>query len=256
MKFARTAGAGVLLLIALLPGCASRSTGSREPALPKAASYLHSIRTNGTAELRVAMRRFSSPAHPGQTVWLVGASHLGDAAYYAKLQELLNSQDVVLFEGVRASERAAAKEAAAEPQELDREALDDSLQGSMARALGLVFQLTAVDYSPKHFRNSDLSLPEMERLVTANLSKVKSDEGQAEAGAEFALLTQALSGDSWLNVVANVMLGFIQSSPKLQGPSPADADRDHRQHGRGHGIARRGEPGDEGLDHGAGAGPE
>lgn len=210
--------AGSLLFACLLvTGCASRSVVPAEPALQRATAYLHSVRTTqGTAELQVAVRRFTSPSYPGQTVWLVGASHLGDFKYYTGLQKLLNAQDVVLFEGVRASEHAATEEEH-EPHAIDRQALDDSLQGSMARALGLVFQLTAVDYSLKHFRNSDLSLPDIERLVSSNLSAVKGEEGQAEASAEFALLTQALSGDSWLNVVANVMLSFVHASPKLQG---------------------------------------
>lgn len=36
----------------------------------------------------------------GPTILFVGAIHIGDASYYALLQDLLDSQDLVLFEGV------------------------------------------------------------------------------------------------------------------------------------------------------------
>jgi hypothetical protein len=57
-------------------------------------------RTDGPGKrtLEVAARRFVLAGQPD--VWLVGAVHIGEAAYYATVQKLLDAQDVVLFESV------------------------------------------------------------------------------------------------------------------------------------------------------------
>src|SRR6185295_4905949 len=49
--------------------------------------------------LEVASRSFESDKGP--LVWLVGAVHVGDKAYYEQLQKLLDSNEVVLFERVK-----------------------------------------------------------------------------------------------------------------------------------------------------------
>jgi hypothetical protein len=196
-----------------MPACSTPRGHEAPPrTLTASTSYLRSERLdNGTSELQIACRRFTARSHPGVSVWLVGASHIGSADYYKSLQALLDSQGIVLFEGVRASQDAPVR-----GQAMDREAMEGSLQGSLARSLGLTFQLTQIDYSRGHFRNSDLSVPELQKLISANLESATADSGDQDASVQFSVLLQALDGDSWLSGVARMVLGFLQASPKVQ----------------------------------------
>src|SRR3954464_9271463 len=56
-------------------------------------------RTNIT-ELQVAVRQFVPAGRSQPVVWLAGVSHVGESNYYARLQKLLDAQELVLFEGV------------------------------------------------------------------------------------------------------------------------------------------------------------
>ena len=63
------------------------------------------IRTVNEPEVRsvleIASRRYEGePVSEVPTVWLVGVTHIGDAAYYEALSDLLSNVDVVLYESV------------------------------------------------------------------------------------------------------------------------------------------------------------
>ena len=121
-----------LLLSLLIPLALSQAAASA--ADTPVAPYLKSGMTrSGSLELRIACRKFESTNHTGTVVWLTGVSHIGTSNYYARLQQHLDAMDVVLYEGV--GDPQAAK---------GGEELAGSLQGGMARALGLVFQLEAI----------------------------------------------------------------------------------------------------------------
>ena len=51
--------------------------------------------------LDMAVRLFTPAAGEGPTIALAGAMHIADAEFYAVLQRFLDSQDLVLFEGVK-----------------------------------------------------------------------------------------------------------------------------------------------------------
>ena len=53
-----------------------------------------------SAELLIASRRYVNPDFDDQSVWLVGVAHVGDAAFYDSISELISSHDVVLYESV------------------------------------------------------------------------------------------------------------------------------------------------------------
>jgi hypothetical protein len=72
-----------------------------DPAAPAAAREPYVRQRNdgpGKRTLEVAARRFVLPGRP--EVWLIGAVHIGDAAYYSTVQKLLDTQEIVLFESV------------------------------------------------------------------------------------------------------------------------------------------------------------
>lgn len=84
---------GVVLLTVVGP--AQVALGQPEP-------YLRVQERDGgnLVELDVAARAFEPAEGAGPRILLVGAAHIGDAAFYRRLQYLLDAQDLVLFEGV------------------------------------------------------------------------------------------------------------------------------------------------------------
>ncbi|MBS0196037.1 MAG: type II secretion system protein GspG [Planctomycetes bacterium] len=251
----------------------------------------------GRVLLQVSSRTFK-PAANGPVVHLVGAVHIGDQAYYESLQKFLDTQDLVLFEGVKpggsktalanADDAAKAKitkarerflailitrhkskagafpatfddliaamptnkaavvkgslqdgwgrsfalTVTADPAAFDITSLGadgqpggdganadilfsqqkpltknekqagDGIQTQLADALGLKFQLTTIDYTHASWRNSDLTVDEIQERM---------GEGNAAAEALFSML----DGSSFAGKLVGVMLGFVKSSPQL-----------------------------------------
>ena len=149
----------------------------------------------------------------------MGVSHLGAPDYFVKLQSELESKTLVLFEGVRASRRNQARQGLAsdastrqEPVRTDPKTAE-GLQPALARALGLRFQLEAIDYSRPNFQNSDLSIPELRQLLVEQAAN-SEDQG---ATREFEDLLQAMQGQSLLNAIIRIAIPFLATSPGLQG---------------------------------------
>jgi hypothetical protein len=178
-------------------------------------------------ELQIAARRFVPPRRGEPVVWLTGVSHLGDAKYYAALQNHLNAQSLVLYEGVGAAEAGAvtANEPPPEPPassqaDADSPAIETpvasdnrrSLQSAMAASLGLVFQLEAIDYRRKNFRNSDLSISQLRQLM----SEVDTGPGPSGASESFENLLGLMDGNSWFDALLQLALRLLGASPKFQ----------------------------------------
>ena len=141
--------------VAALVGCASNKDS--ETAAPR--GYMRVAQPDkDTVALQIAWRKFSPGKGRGPTIWLAGASHLGDSNYFARLQKLLDVQSLVLFEGVG----AGSKKMKFNPDE------ETSIQHTMATSLGLVFQLSAIDYDRPHYTNSDLTIPQLQALLSGD----------------------------------------------------------------------------------------
>src|ERR1041385_3341675 len=228
---------GRLLFCVALPllaaaGCAGRpDAASKLPPGP----YMRIARPDDeTIALQIALRKFTPVHGEGPAVWLSAASHLGDSNYYAALQQHLDSQALVLFEGVKdetekrdankgrmaTARRAAKRKAASETNDSS----SASLQSSMAESLGLLFQLEAIDYDRSNFRNSDLSVQQIQRLMSGGSAdgppaprRLSSRIGASEEGnQEFDKLLGMMDGSSVMGAVLNLGLKIIGSSPKLQ----------------------------------------
>jgi len=215
-------------LVGLLAGgCAARPVVA--PAVP--APYVRvSEPSNGVVQLEIAARRFTPRRGAGPTIWLTGASHLGEAAYYRALQQHLDERTLVLFEGVGGSD---AKRGPALRRELDpaagtsprAAANPSSLQAQLAKSLGLEFQLEAIDYSHAHFRNSDLTVVELRDLMSRTASPVAgapvvaagaAPSAQAEAARSFEQLMEVMQGESFLGRLMNVGLRWLGTQPRYQ----------------------------------------
>lgn len=87
--------------MALLLGAASAPARQVEDA-EAPAPYLRAVDVDeSTVRLDMAVRFFAPMTGEGPTVALAGAVHIADAEFYAVLQRFLDSQDLVLFEGVK-----------------------------------------------------------------------------------------------------------------------------------------------------------
>lgn len=264
-------------------------------------------RNGEVVKLEMAVREFAPPKPGMPKVYLAAAIHIGDKEFYQSLQEFLDAQDVVLFEGVKppgagdaakdeadktdqekvesskrrarflamAVERYHAKQgklpsdlaeliagseariagllkssttdawghpltytlipgAGDTPDKFDIVSLgadgkvggegpaadlkfsdqkplskpetgdrSEGIQSKLAKSMGLVFQLDAMDHNKPNWRNSDLSIDQ----VQARLDK---------AGASGDVLFKALDGSSMFGQFAGLLLGFLGSSPQSQ----------------------------------------
>ena len=79
---------------------------------------------------------------------------------------------------------------------------DAGLQAKMADALGLTFQLDAMDSSKANWRSSDMSMDELQARFEA-------------AGVESDQLLKMLDGSSLMGKLASMLLGIVKSSPQL-----------------------------------------
>jgi len=149
--------------------CLSGFALAGDPPAPEPYLRVQRGESPRTLALEMAVRRFR-PAHgSGPTIWLAGASHVGDPAYYQALQELLDAQGRVLYEGVRPTrDETLPPDGMTGP-----EPGSEHVQAQLAQALGLVFQLDAVDYTRPHFRNRDLSLEELREALGKDNRKAR-----------------------------------------------------------------------------------
>ena len=76
---------------------------------------------------------------------------------------------------------------------------DDNLQAELARALGLEFQLEALDYDRASFRSSDMAMNQLEQAMR-------------EQGVDFAPISGSLSGTSFPGRLAVIFLRLIQAA--------------------------------------------
>jgi len=97
----------------------------------------------------------------GVQVDLIGAVHVGDAAYYEELNEIFKRYDVVLYELVAdTGTRPDRDRTGNEPQ-----SVLSAFQSAMGTALALEHQLNHIDYHAKNLVHADLSPEEFFRRV-------------------------------------------------------------------------------------------
>src|SRR5688572_14490036 len=115
------------LFLAALPlwfGCKSpeppQQTSAASVAIVSSnpAPYLRVARpTTNLTELQVAVRQFVPRGGTQPVIWLAGVSHVGESNYYARLQKLLDAQELVLYEGVTDRASRAANRPPSEPSD-------------------------------------------------------------------------------------------------------------------------------------------
>lgn len=131
-------------------------------AAPTPTGYTQMLtRKDGTVEMQTAAQRLVADGKP--VIWLVGAIHIGSKPYYDSLQRMLNYQDAVFYEGVRAS--AAAPTMANKPAPAAN--APTPTYKLLSDALGLDFQMMDIDYRSPKWTNVDLTMEDLDRLNKA-----------------------------------------------------------------------------------------
>jgi len=176
-----------------------------------------------TVQLQIALRKFVPAQNGGPAIWLAGVMHIGDPEYYHALQHFLDGQTVVLYEGINPEAhphhvRDATAASTNDPIPAARPTGTNagySMQSELARCLGLVFQLEAIDYERTNFLSSDLSIIEIERIMAGGRSRAAPGE-VGGTNVSFDVLLQIMDGSSFLGSLFKFGMEFIGSSPKLQ----------------------------------------
>jgi hypothetical protein len=197
-------------LMLFLCGC---STAPKAPpagqVLTPPAPYVRIHRADSNVvELQIAARKFLPAGRKGPAVWMSGVAHIGDSNYFSRLQQHLDAQTLVLFEGIggEPNEGHPVSTTSTNADLANNKVKLSSFQMSLAESLGLVFQLDAIDYDRAHFRSSDLTVEELRSLMT--------DVG---ADRSFEGLMQTMEGSSWLDGILQITLRFLGTNPRLQG---------------------------------------
>jgi hypothetical protein len=189
---------------------------------------------SNTIQLQIAARRFVPAAGTGPTVWLAGASHIGDPAYYRALQKHLDAQTIVLYEGVNSDTHPrhvpkpgapadkplpppASAPASTPPAAGSETNAGYSMQSALATSLGLVFQLDAIDYDRTNFLNSDLSVLQIQRLLLNDPGAPAAAPGEkGRSSPTFDALLQIMDGSSFIGSIAKWAVQSIGADPKMQ----------------------------------------
>lgn len=126
-------------------------------------------------------RFFHEPSRT--TLFLVGAIHIGDPAYYQRLQDVLDSCDAVLFEGVGGDADAAAPSA----EDIARFDALFQLQLKLNALLGLQFQKDGLDYDRSWWRNADVGMVELKDQLDARGAALPTDSPLVRALLQMVL---------------------------------------------------------------------
>lgn len=181
------------------------------PQLAKAPEgFVHSVtRSDSTLVMQTAAKRYTAAGKPD--VWLIGAVHIGTKAYYASLQELLDKQSAVFFEGVRGGPKPPAPKPGEAPVKPVYEVLGD--------ALNLRFQQQEISYNRPNWTNVDLSWEDMEKI-----------NGPAEKGGQLAMVKSLLDPTSPLAQAFSSMMAIAtpgtKEAIKLMMIQQSGADQD------------------------------
>lgn len=170
-------------------------------------------KADGTYAAQFANRTFLPPHGNGPRIILISAIHIGSQAYYDELQKLMDAQDVLLFEGISEHPDDFKK------RMNNPEKTNTGLYGRFAKALGLVPQVTGLNYDREHFINADLSPDKLKQILEDEIKKGGKDGKAAqEALAQFQELTQLLSGQNGglKGALIKLLIGVIEMSPSMR----------------------------------------
>lgn len=213
------------IVVATFLGCAARREILFEPLAnepgKKSAPYLKLVKIpQEKIELQIAARRFVPEKGKGPEIWIVAVSHIGESNYYYNLQSHLDRMTIVLYEGVGMSS-SGKKQSNRKIYDSEKartlnknKSTDSSIQSRLARTLGLVFQLEAIDYSRPNFKNCDMTFAQLQTVFEER--KTEEMSISPEAVKEWEKVKDLYSGDSFTVQLMELALKVLGNSPKMR----------------------------------------
>ena len=204
----------LLYILALLHSHGLKVVASEEPN-----PYMRIQETaDGEIQLQIALRRLEPTKDAdAPPIWLSGVAHLGSQAYFKAMQTHLDAQGLVLFEGVGFHpDKATRLKGIRGAGSFQKGMTEDSIQKDMAESLGLVFQLSAINYDKQNFLNSDMSTMEFMAQFQAG-GKQSILSGDASKDREVKQFMATLSGTSMATRIVKGFMKILGQSPKFQG---------------------------------------
>jgi len=154
----------------------------------------------------------------GLSVDLVGAVHVGDKAYYERLNKKFESYDALLFELV------ADNGVVPKPGQ-PRGGAISAIQMTMKDMLELDFQLDGIDYTKKNFVHADMSPDEMAKsmrkkgesiwTMMARMMAVGMAQGGKSEMSDFDLITALLDNNRALHLKRLMAAQFVDMDGML-----------------------------------------
>jgi hypothetical protein len=148
-----------------------------------------------TMQTRAA--RYAPKSGTGTVVWLIGVAHIGQPGYYKEIQKLLDAQAVVLYEGVQREDKTVQPTTDM-----------SSTYKLFSDAVGLSFQLNAIDYKKPSFKNSDMTWEAM--------TAMSEKQGGKEGAQGLANVGNLLDSNSSQGKMLATFLTSIKSDPGSQ----------------------------------------
>lgn len=161
MKFSRVLLAAFILaqapvLWAQEDAPTSQPTAETKPKEVGAVRFVKTGKDSGRLETAV----WTFEDKDGRKVDLIGAVHIGDRAYYKKLNAMFKNYDRLLYEMVKSdSVDAASIGRDEEPSGMG------AFQKGFGKMLGLDYQLDHIDYGAENFVHADITAERMEELM-------------------------------------------------------------------------------------------
>lgn len=175
------------------------------PAKPASDHIRYLEVADGPDVLQTAITRFRKG---DDTVDLVAVVHLGDAAYYAALNDFLARFDVVLYEMV-GGEYEKGEEQLANGTGAEELGGVRQLQQMASSFLGLEFQLDGIDYEAKNFIHADVDWQQYNELMTAKNQSFATLFTRAMNLSHTAEIPGVPSSDEEINVFFGRILSAI-----------------------------------------------
>lgn len=182
-------------------------TSSQRPYVKPAPVSFVRIRNDDAgqpAALQVAIVRYAPMDGSTLSVTLYGAVHVGDAAYYERLNQSFKRHDALLYE--LANDPQVLRERDRAPR-----SLFSMLQMDLGARLGLTKQLEAVDYDRPNFVHADIPMLEL------------VDHAQAQGDDMLTVTTQTLLDiQRMINRGEDPMSALMAPGDGREGPPTTD----------------------------------
>lgn len=159
---------------------------------------------DGTAELKTGITSFRKA--DGTVVDLVGVVHIGDGEYYRKLNNLLATYDVVLYEMV-----GGPVEKRDETQIRDELKMTHFVQRMAQNLLGLKYQLDGIDYNRPNFVHADANWEQWENLMESknqSMASLFTRAMEMENSEEMQKHMEAIGGEEIMTKLGEAIMEF------------------------------------------------